>query len=159
MEADLEEIASLLRRHNLTVAAAESATGGLMSHLLTNVSHSSDYFRGGVVAYSNEVKIKVLGVRQRTLERYGAVSYETGKEMAEGVRKLMGTSIGLSDTGIAGPGGATAEKAVGLFFIGISSSLGTRVVEHLFTGDRLQNKMSAARAALTMLREHLMQLA
>jgi len=158
METKLEEIAALLRRHGLTIAVAESASGGLISHLLTNVPGSSDYFRGGVVAYDNEVKIKVLRVRRNTLVRFGAVSYEAAEEMAGGVIRLMNTDIGLSDTGIAGPTGATPEKPVGLFYIGISSALGTSVVEHIFSGDRLQNKMSAAETALNMLKEHLLQL-
>ena len=158
METKLEEIAALLRRHGLTIAVAESASGGLISHLLTNVPGSSDYFRGGVVAYDNEVKIKVLGVRRKTLARFGAVSYEAAKEMAGGVIRLMNTDIGLSDTGIAGPTGTTPEKPVGLFYVGISSALGTSVVEHIFSGDRLQNKMSAAETALNMLKEHLLQL-
>ena len=153
-----EEIAALLRRHGLTIAVAESASGGLISHLITNVPGSSDYFRGGVVAYDNEVKVKVLGVSRETLARYGAVSCETAEEMAQGVRKLMNANIGLSDTGVAGPAGATPGKPVGLFYIGISSDLGTSAVEHIFSGDRLQNKRSAAEVALNILKEHLLQL-
>ncbi len=153
-----EEIAALLREHVLTIAVAESASGGLISHLITNVPGSSDYFRGGVVAYDDEVKVKVLGVSRETLTRYGAVSYQTGEEMAQGVRRLMNADIGLSDTGVAGPAGATPEKPVGLFYIGISSDLGTSVAEHTFGGDRLQNKRSAAERALTMLKEHLLRL-
>ena len=142
----------------MTVAVAESASGGLVSHLITNVAGSSDYFKGSVVAYDNEVKVKVLGVKWETLARYGAVSYQTGEEMAQGVRRLMNANIGLSVTGIAGPAGATPEKPVGLFYIGIASDLGTTVMEHVFTGDRLENKKSAAEAALIMLKEHLLQL-
>lgn len=159
MEVRLEEeIAILLREQGLTIAIAESATGGLLSHLITNVPGSSDYFTGSVVAYDNETKVKVLGVRRATLARYGAVSYHTGEEMAQGVRRLMNANIGLSDTGIAGPAGATPEKPVGLFYIGIASELGTRAVEHVFGGDRLQNKRSAAEAALTLLKQHLLGL-
>lgn len=159
METTLvEEIGALLRQHGLTVAAAESATGGLISHLITNVPGSSDYFRGAVVAYDNEVKVTVLGVSRQTLARYGAVSHQTGEEMALGVRKLLHASIGLSDTGIAGPAGATPEKPVGLFYIGISSDIGTSVGEHTFDGERLENKRSAAETALTMLKEHLERL-
>jgi len=153
-----EEIAVLLRDHGLTIAVAESATGGLVSDLITNVAGSSDYFKGSVVAYDNEIKVKVLGVKSETLARQGAVSHQTAEEMADGIRKLMNASIGLSTTGIAGPAGAAPEKPVGLFYIGIASDLGTKAVEHVFAGDRLQNKKSAAETALIMLREHLLQL-
>lgn len=154
-----EEIAVLLREHGLTIAVAESASGGLVSDLITNVVGSSDYFKGSVVAYDNEVKVKVLGVSRETLARYGAVSYQTGEEMAQSVRRLMNANIGLSVTGIAGPAGATLEKPVGLFYIGIASDLGTKAVEHVFSGDRLQNKKSAAETALIMLKEHLLKVA
>ena len=156
MKPSLEQkLAILLREHGLTIAIAESATGGLISHLITNVPGSSDYFKGSVVAYDNEIKVRVLGVSGETLARYGAVSYRTAEEMAEGVRKLVKSDIGLSVTGIAGPAGATPEKPVGLFYIGISSALGTKAVEHVFGRDRLQNKESAAEAALIMLEGHL----
>lgn len=153
-----EEIAALLREHGLTIAVAESASGGLISHLITNVPGSSNYFRGAVVAYDNEVKVRVLGVNRETLARYGAVSCETGEEMAQGVKRLMHANIGLSDTGVAGPVGATPEKPVGLFYVGISSDLGTGAVEYTFGGNRLENKQSAAEMALTMLKEHLLRL-
>ena len=153
-----QELAVLLRERGLTIAAAESATGGLVSDLITNVPGSSDYFKGSVVAYDNEIKVRVLGVSRETLERHGAVSYQTAEEMADGVRKLMNADIGLSTTGIAGPAGATPEKPVGLFYIGLASALGTKAVEHVFGGDRLQNKKSAAEAALIMLKEHLLKI-
>jgi PncC family amidohydrolase len=150
-----EDVGVLLNKRKLTLAVAESATGGLLSHLITSVPGSSDYFKGSVVSYANEAKVKVLGVKEETLEGHGAVSKETGEEMAEGVRRLMGADIGLSDTGIAGPSGATAEKPVGLFYIGLSSEQGTYCQRHTFQGNRLQNKQSAAEAALTMLWEYL----
>lgn len=153
-----EEIAILLKERGWTIAIAESSTGGLISHLITNVPGSSDYYIGTVVAYDNEVKIKILGVNRRTLEEHKSVSYETAEEMAQGVRKLMDADIGLSDTGIAGPTGGTPGKPVGLFYIGISSHLGTRAVEHVFGGDRLENKRSAAEAALAMLKKQLREL-
>ncbi len=105
-----EEIGSLLKEHRLTLAVAESASGGLISHLLTNVSGSSDYFMGSVVSYDNEVKMKVLGVSRETLEQHGAVSQKCAEEMAQGVRRLLGTDIGLSDTGIAGPSGVKVSE-------------------------------------------------
>ena len=152
-----EEVGALLKEHKLIIAVAESATGGAISDLLTNVSGSSDYFRGSVVSYDNEIKAGVLGVRNETLEKYGAVSSQIAVEMAEGVRKLMNTDIGLSDTGIAGPTGATPEKPVGLFYIGLSSRRGVQVEEHLFHGDRIENKRSAAKAALRLLRGYLLK--
>ncbi len=152
-----EETGALLSELGLTIAVAESASGGLISNLITNVSGSSNYFKGSVVSYDNEIKSKVLGVRKETLEKYGAVSAQTAEEMAEGVRKLMKVDIGLSDTGIAGPSGATLGKAVGLFYIGLSLERGTRVEEHLFHGDRMENKQSAAEAVLGMLKEYLLE--
>ena len=153
-----EEIAILLKERGLTIAIAESSTGGLISHLITNVPGSSDYYKGTVVAYDNEVKVKILGVKRETLEEHKSVSYETAEEMAQGVRKALDTDIGLSDTGIAGPTGGTTERPVGLFYIGISSRQGNQVREHIFQGDRLENKRSAASAALAMLKEHLLEL-
>jgi PncC family amidohydrolase len=139
----------------LTIAVAESATGGLISHRITNVPGSSDYFKGSVVSYANEAKVRVLGVAEETIAKYGAVSEETGREMAEGVRRLLNADIGLSDTGIAGPTGATPDKPVGLFYIALSAAKGTHCQRHIFRGDRLENKHSAAEAALVMLREYL----
>ena len=158
MKNSLEEkVGALLKEHKLIVAVAESATGGSISDLLTNIPGSSDYFKGSVVSYDNEIKAGILGVRKGTLEKYGAVSSQTAEEMAEGVRKLMNADIGLSDTGIAGPTGATPGKPVGLFYIGLSSQRGTRVEEHLFHGDRIENKQAAATAALRLLREYLLE--
>ena len=159
MEARLEEqIGNLLRERGLTIAIAESSTGGLISHLITNVPGSSGYYKGTVVAYDNEVKIKILGVKRETLEKYKSVSYQTGEEMAQGVREAMGADIGLSETGIAGPTSGSSGKRVGLFYIGLSSKQGNRVREHIFQGDRLENKKSAAQAALAMLKEYLLEL-
>ncbi|MBI2907363.1 MAG: nicotinamide-nucleotide amidohydrolase family protein [Chloroflexi bacterium] len=149
------EIKDLLVRKGLTLAVAESATGGLVSSRLTDVPGCSLCFKGGVVAYSNDVKAKVLGVKKETIERYGAVSEQTCREMAEGVRKLIEADIGLSDTGIAGPGGARPEKPVGLFFVGLSTKEGTTVERRLFSGDRMENKRRATEAALIILRDYL----
>jgi PncC family amidohydrolase len=150
-----EEIGRLLDRQKLTIAVAESATGGLISNLITNIPGSSNYFTGAVVAYENEIKVKVLGVNSETIEKHGAVSEQCGEEMAQGVRELMNTDIGLSDTGIAGPSGASPEKAVGLFYIGLSSKKGTWAQRHVFSGSRLENKQSAAETALNILKAHL----
>jgi PncC family amidohydrolase len=141
----------LLRSQGLAVATAESATGGLIAALITEIPGSSDYFRGGVVAYANEVKEAVLGVDKAVLEEYGAVSPQVARAMAEGVRRLLVADIGLSDTGIAGPTGATPTKPVGLFYLGLATPEGTEVQELRLEGDRQVNRQAAAVAALTML--------
>ena len=153
-----QEVGNLLRQKGLTLGVVESASGGLISHRITNVSGSSDYYKGSVTAYSNEVKIKVVGVREETINRYGAVSPQVAEEMAKGGRKLLAVDICLADTGIAGPTGATPEKPVGLFFIGLSHKGGTFSQKHSFHGDREQNKQSAAEAAMRWLKEYLSSL-
>ena len=153
-----QEIGSLLRRKGLTLGVVESATGGLISHRITDAPGSSDYYKGSVTAYSNETKINVVGVKENTLNAYGAVSHQVAEEMAEGGRKILAVDICLADTGIAGPGGATPGKPVGLFFIGLSHPSGTYSREHRFSGNREQNKQSAAEAALGWLREYLTSL-
>lgn len=120
MESLCYEIIELLRLKNLTLASAESCTGGLISKMITDVAGCSDVFEGGVVSYSNDVKMKLLGVKAETLEKHGAVSGETAKEMALGVRQACMADVGISTTGIAGPTGGTAEKPVGTVYIGIS---------------------------------------
>jgi len=153
-----QEVGNLLRQKGLTLGVVESATGGLISHLITNVPGSSDYYKGSVTAYSNEVKIKVVGVKEATISKYGAVSYQVAEEMAQGGRKILATDICLVDTGIAGPGGGTPEKSVGLFYIGLSHEAGTYSQKHNFQGNREQNKRSAAEAALAGLKEYLISL-
>ena len=153
-----QEIGDLLRQKKLTLGVVESATGGLISHLVTNIAGSSDYYKGSVTAYSNETKIKLVGVKEATLNKYGAVSSQVAEEMAQGGRKILGVDICLSDTGIAGPGGATAGKPVGLFYIGLSYGTKVESRKHIFTADREQNKRAAAEAALRWLREHLVEL-
>jgi nicotinamide-nucleotide amidase len=150
-----EEVGALLRRKGLTLGVVESASGGLISHRITNVPGSSDYYKGSVTAYSNEVKIKVVGVKEETINRYGVVSAEVAKEMAQGGRKILAADICLADTGIAGPSGAAPGKPVGLFFIGLSHKGGTFSQKQNFHGDREQNKQSAAEAALSWLKEYL----
>ncbi|MGB9885433.1 MAG: CinA family protein [Moorellales bacterium] len=146
-----ETAGCLLRERGLTLATAESATGGLIAALITEIPGSSDYFRGGVVAYANEVKERVLGVSPSALVEFGAVSPEVGRQMAEGARRLVGADIGLADTGIAGPTGATATKPVGLFYLGLATPEGTWVQELRLEGDRHQNRQAAALAALAWL--------
>ncbi len=149
-----QEIGDLLREKGLTLGVVESATGGLLSHRITNVPGSSDYYQGSITAYSNEVKIKVVGVSEETIRRCGAVSPEVAEEMAQGGRRVLGVDICLADTGIAGPGGGTPGKPVGLFYLGLAHESATSQ-KHLFHGDREQNKESAAEAALSWLKEYL----
>ncbi len=157
--ADLEEeVGELFRQKGLTLGVVESATGGLISHRITNVPGSSDYYKGSVTAYSNEVKIKVIGVKEGTINQYGAVSYQVAEEMAQGGRKALAVDICLADTGIAGPTGATPVKLVGLFYIGLSHQGGTFSRKHNFSGNREQNKHRAAEAALSCLKEYLLSL-
>jgi nicotinamide-nucleotide amidase len=150
-----QEIGNLLRQKGLTLGVVESATGGLISHRLTNVPGSSDYYKGSVTAYSNEAKIKLVGVKEATISQHGAVSSQVAEEMAKGGRKVLSVDICLADTGIAGPGGATPGKPVGLFYLGLSHQGGTYSRKHNFQGDREQNKRRAAKAALDWLREYL----
>ena len=151
-----QEIGNLLRQKKLMLGAVESATGGLISHLITNVSGSSDYYKGSVTAYSNEIKMKVIGVKEATLKQHGAVSPQVAEEMAAGGRQVLAVDVCLADTGIAGPTGATPGKPVGLFYIGLSHKGGTYSRKHIFSGDREQNKRSAAEAALSWLKEYLL---
>jgi nicotinamide-nucleotide amidase len=159
-----QEIANLLRQYKAktgklpTIGTAESATRGRISDKITNIPGSSDYYKGSLIAYSNEVKIALLGVREETINNHGAVSPQTAIEMAEGGRKLLKVDICLSDTGIAGPSGATPGKPVGLFYIGLSTEQGCFSQEHRFQGTREANKQSAVKAALGMLKEFLSQI-
>jgi len=152
------DVGELLRRKGLTLGVVESATGGLMSHLISNVPGSSDYYKGSITAYSNEVKVSVVGVRKETISRFGAVSSQVAKEMARGGRKALGVDVCLADTGIAGPGGGTVGKPVGLFYIALCCGARTYSRKHTFSGDREQNKLQAALATLNWLKEYLMNL-
>ena len=116
------KIVDILKQKGLTLSTAESCTGGLIAKSITDVSGCSSVFYGGVVSYDNSVKQGVLGVKEETLNTYGAVSYETAREMAQGVRRALNTDIGISTTGIAGPGGGTPTKPVGTVYIGIATS-------------------------------------
>jgi len=153
-----QEVGELLRQKRLTLGVVESATGGLISHRITNVPGSSDYYKGSVTAYSNEVKIKVVGVKEDTIKEYGAVSAQVAEEMAQGGRKILAADICLADTGIAGPSGGTSTKPVGLFYIGLSYRAGTYSQKHIFKGNRERNKRSAAEVALSWLKEYLTSL-
>ena len=152
----LEELVGrLLTEQGLTIAVAESCTGGLIAHQLTNVPGSSAYFMGGVVAYANEVKERVLGVSGETLSAHGAVSEECAREMARGARRLFDTDVAISSTGIAGPAGGTPQKPVGLVYVALAAQGFERCERYLWQGDRLENKRSTSEAALEMLRQYL----
>jgi PncC family amidohydrolase len=155
MELEVE-IGKLLASQGQTLAAAESATGGLISNLITNVPGSSDYFRGGIVAYSNEAKVRILGVDEKIIQDKGAVSREVAIGMAEGARRALNADIGISDTGIAGPAGGSKDKPVGLFYIAICDGKSFCYARRLvFKGQRKENKQSAALSCLRLLEDYL----
>lgn len=142
-------VGQALKARGWTVCAAESCTGGLIMHRLTNIAGSSAYVMGGVVTYSNDAKMKLIGVREETLIAYGAVSEQTAAEMVTGVRALFDADIAVSITGIAGPGGGTAEKPVGLTYIGLLvRGSDPQVQRHVWSGDREAVKAHSAEAAL-----------
>jgi PncC family amidohydrolase len=158
MENLASEIGIMLRQKGLTLGFVESATGGLISKLITDVPNSSDYYKGSIVSYSNQVKVDLAGVRQETLDKFGAVSPQVAEEMAQGGRKALDVDICLSDTGIAGPGGATETKPVGLFYLGLSHKGGTFNRKLVLSGNRQQNRKAAAEAVLLWLKEYLSSL-
>jgi nicotinamide-nucleotide amidase len=152
-----EVVARELTLAGATIAVAESCTGGLVSGRLTNVPGSSIFFRGGVVSYSNEMKTAWVGVPAALIEGHGAVSAEVAIAMAEGVRRSAGASIGLSITGIAGPGGGSADKPVGTVHIALATGKGTRERLFRFGGERDRVRRLASQSALEMLRRHLVR--
>ena len=158
LERPLEEqVVELLAARGLTVTTAESCTGGLIAGTLVNVAGASDVLNEGYVTYSNEAKERLVGVSHETLEKYGAVSPQTAREMAEGAAKAAGADAALSATGIAGPGGGTEEKPVGLVYIGCYLNGKTSVGECRFTGDRMENRMHTVETALKMLKSCLQE--
>lgn len=152
-----EAVAKLLISSKMTIATAESCTGGLLAHRLTNVSGSSQYLLGGIVSYSNDIKITEVGVKKETIIAYGAVSEQTAGEMACGIQKKFKTDIGIGITGIAGPTGGTDEKPVGLVFIGLAIKDKLIVKRFLFLKDRKANKLLSSQTALNMLRLELLE--
>lgn len=144
-------IGGLLKARGWTITAAESCTGGLIMTRLTDISGSSAYITGGIVTYANETKMKFLNVSEQTLINYGAVSEQCAAEMARGARLLFGADMGLSATGIAGPGGATDSKPVGLVYIGLSVPDQPEMVErYVWDGDRITNRELSAAAAIRL---------
>jgi PncC family amidohydrolase len=151
-----ERVGQLLSDRDLTVCTAESCTGGLIASTITDISGSSGYMLGGIVAYSNTVKENLLEVDHATLVAHGAVSEQTAAEMARGVRAVFGADYALSVTGIAGPGGGTDEKPVGLTYIGLAGNDGSITVRRfVWDGDRIANKEASVDAALRLLLEKL----
>jgi len=154
-------IGKLLRERGMQLVLAESCTGGLVGHWITNVPGSSEYYLGSITAYAYEAKRKLLGVHQATLDRYGAVSRECVIEMARGVRASLAGEfpveniLGISISGIAGPGGGMPEKPVGTVWVGLSAVEGDRAWKFNWPGNRLQNKEDSARAALQLALQYL----
>ena len=148
-------VGKLLRQHGLRLAVAESCTGGLVGHLITNVPGSSTYYMGSVTAYAYEAKVRLLGVRWETLEKYGAVSKETVLEMAAGVRRALAADIGAAVSGIAGPGGGTPDKPVGLTWVGLSAAGVDEAWRFIWDGDRLYVKEQSAKAVLQRVADYL----
>jgi PncC family amidohydrolase len=156
MSIPLEQtIGTLLRARGLKLATAESCTGGLVADYITNVPGSSDYFLGGVIAYAYEAKVALLHVSWDTLRQNGAVSRETVIEMARGVRTSLGADLGISVSGIAGPGGGLVDNPVGTTWIGFSAPDGDWTRKFIWSGDRRSNKQSSAQAALQLVLDYL----
>lgn len=151
-------VGRLLRQKNLTLATAESCSGGLLGGRITNEAGSSDYYLGGIISYANKAKEKLLEVNRIDLQQYGAVSEVIAKEMAEGVRQVLGADLGLSTTGIAGPGGGNEKKPVGLVYIALAHSKGCLVQKMQFTGNRDSIRNMTVESALDILRKYLLGL-
>ncbi len=149
------ELGKRLRERALTLAVAESCTGGGLADAITDVAGSSDYFLGGVVSYSNDAKERLLGVNPAELAAHGAVSEPVARSMAEGVRRALGADLGVGITGIAGPGGGTVEKPVGLVYIALAAPDRVVARRHVWSEDRIGNKRLSVAAALDLLLEAL----
>ena len=148
-----EELGAVLRLKGWTVAVAESCTGGKVGDMITSVPGSSDYFLGGVISYSDDAKVSLLGVEPAAIEGEGAVSELVALQMADGARTAFGADVGVSTTGIAGPGGGSPEKPVGLVFIAVSTCEGSVCRKHMFAGARDDVKRASSESALALARE------
>jgi PncC family amidohydrolase len=148
MNSLISEISYILTARSWRLAVAESATGGLLGHLITQVPGSSTYFWGGVIAYANDIKVRLLNVQESSIIKWGAVSTHVALEMARGICESVQTEVGISITGIAGPGGATELKPVGLYYIGLCIPGEMRTWRHVFAGTRSENNYLAAETAL-----------
>jgi nicotinamide-nucleotide amidase len=155
----LEEVVGrLLTENKLTIAVAESCTGGLITHRITNVSGSSCYFERGIIAYSDDSKIRELDIPSELIRQYGSVSKKVAEAMASGIRLKSNTDIGLSTTGIAGPTGGSIEKPIGLVWIGYSDKIETFALQFNFGGKRTIIKERASQAALELVRRRIMKI-
>jgi len=153
-----EIVGALLVERDVMVSLAESCTGGQVMKYLSDVPGSSCYFAGGVVSYSNDLKINLLGIPRALIEQYGAVSEQTARLMAEGIKNVTGTAVGIGITGIAGPGGGTEEKPIGLVYIAVAGETKTNSQRYVFPGQRTEVRTSATRAALNMLWQYLLSI-
>ena len=151
-----EVVGKLLKTKKLTVAVAESCTGGMLGEMITRIPGSSEYFQGGVISYSAQIKEELLKVPPEVIKKYGEVSKEVAQLMAEGVRRYCHSDIGISITGIAGPGGATEKKKVGLVYMALADGKKTITQKHQLFGNRQLIRLRSARRALNMLRMYLM---
>ncbi|MCX8063736.1 MAG: CinA family protein [Candidatus Hydrogenedentes bacterium] len=151
------EVVETLKRRKLTIATAESCTGGMLSHRITNVPGSSEVFIGGVIAYSNDLKVKLLGVPNTLISKWGAVSEEVARAMAKGICEVTGSDLGIGITGIAGPTGGSIHKPVGLVYIGLSNATIniTEVHKNNFNGTREEIKLQSTETALRLILVHL----
>ena len=149
------QVAAQLRSAGLTIATAESSTGGMIATMLTDMPGSSAFMIGGVVAYANRAKRRLLSVDEQTLAEHGQVSEQVAREMAVGVRLLFGVDLGVAVTGIAGPDGATATKPVGLTYVALSAARGVWVRRFVWSGDRHQNREQSADAGLQIVLDYL----
>ena len=149
----VNKVSDELRKQNRSIATAESCTGGLLAHTLTNVSGSSDYFDRGVITYSNRAKNEMLGIPEELLKKHGAVSKEVAAAMAQAIRQNARVDCGLATTGIAGPTGGTKDKPVGLVYIALSTKDTLIVKQFLFSGDRVSNKENTCTKALELILE------
>ncbi|MBQ7364942.1 MAG: CinA family protein [Clostridia bacterium] len=147
----VDRLYGILKEKHLTVATAESCTGGMVGAILTHPPGASQYYMGSIVSYANRIKTALLGVKEETLDTVGAVSEKTAFEMANGARQALATSLAVSLTGIAGPGGESPEKPQGLVYIAVASDAGTVVTKNLFSGDRETVRLQSANRALAML--------
>ena len=146
-----QNLVELLKAEKLTIATAESCTGGLIAKLITDIPGSSDVFIGGVVSYSNQMKMNWLGVKQETLDSFGAVSENTVSEMLDGILKQTGSDLGIAVSGIAGPSGGTLEKPVGTVYIGVAFHDQKKIIKCFFEGSREDVRMASAEKGAEMI--------
>jgi len=150
-----QQVGATCRAGGLSLATAESCTGGLVAHLITEVPGSSAYFRGGLVTYADEVKVALADVPEGVLEAHGAVSAQVAVAMAEGARRRLGVDVAVAVTGVAGPDGGSEAKPVGLTYVAVADGAGDAVRKHQWDADRAGNKRASAAAALSLVLERL----